>query len=290
MKIAIASGKGGTGKTTLSVNLYRVLSQKFNNNVQLIDCDVEEPNAALFFPNLKLVEEKQVFTPVPEIDAEQCTFCKKCANWCEFNAISIIPKLSFAEINSDLCHSCGACLEACQNNAISEKNEPLGTINSFKNNFGVGIVEGRLEIGSAMQTALIKKVKQIAENNVAITLYDAPPGTSCPVIETIADTDYILLITEPTPFGLNDLKIAIELISELKIPFGVIVNKAGIGNNDVYDFLEENNIELIAKLPFSKNYATQYSNGNLLEDIPFEIDEIYQKIAKKIIDKVPAKL
>lgn len=290
MKIAIASGKGGTGKTTLSVNLYHFLSRKLDNNVQLIDCDVEEPNVTLFFQKLKSLNKKQVFTPVPEINTTKCTFCKKCVEWCEFNAISIVEKLKFAEVNSDLCHSCGACLQACPHNAITEKDEPLGFINAFENGFGAGIIEGRLEIGSAMQTALIKKVKRAAKNNVEITLFDAPPGTSCPVVETVSDTDYILLVTEPTPFGLNDLKIAVELIQELHIPFGVVVNKAGTGNDAVYKFLNENNIELEAQLPFSKEYATQYSKGDLLKNIPQEIEDVYEKIASKIIEKTPATL
>nr|WP_157470872.1 4Fe-4S binding protein [Draconibacterium orientale] len=159
MQIAIASGKGGTGKTTVTLNLYYFLSEKYNNQVQLIDCDVEEPNDLLFFPQAKKEAEKKVFTIVPEIDKTKCTYCKKCVEWCEFNAISIVTKLKFAEVNYELCHSCGACFEACSFDALKQIQHPLGSISDYQTYFGAGISEGRLEIGSAMQTALIKKVK-----------------------------------------------------------------------------------------------------------------------------------
>jgi MinD superfamily P-loop ATPase len=289
MKIAIASGKGGTGKTTVSLNLYYFLSQEFNNRIQLLDCDVEEPNDALFFPKSTTVEETKVFSLVPKIDTSQCTYCKKCAEWCEFNAITIVKNLKFAEVNTDLCHSCGACLVACNFNAITEYEKPLGTISQFNTGFGMGLIEGRLEIGSAMQTALIKEVKKYTSDKATITLFDAPPGTSCPVVETVSDADYVILVTEPTPFGLNDLKITIDLLSDLKIPFGVIVNKAGLGNDEIYRFIEEKNIELIGIIPFSKSYASNYSKGELLINIPSEIKEFYAKIIKNLKTKVITK-
>ncbi|QIA08389.1 nucleotide-binding protein [Draconibacterium halophilum] len=282
MQIAIASGKGGTGKTTVSVNLYYFLSVKYNNKVQLIDCDVEEPNDMLFFPQAKKKSETEVYTIVPEIDKAKCTFCKKCAVWCEFNAISIVKNLKFAEVNYDLCHSCGACFEACTFDALKQIENPLGRISEYQTTFGAGIMEGRLEIGSAMQTALIKKVKKQASTGQTITLLDAPPGTSCPVVETVANADYVILVTEPTPFGLHDLKIAVEVLKELKKPFGVIVNKAGLGNNDVYQFLKENNITLVGNIPFSKNYAANYSRGDLFENIPAELEKSYHTIVDQL--------
>ncbi|WP_372650671.1 P-loop NTPase [Draconibacterium sp.] len=282
MQIAIASGKGGTGKTTVSVNLYYFLSEKYNNRVQLIDCDVEEPNDILFFSKAKKEAEKEVFTIVPEIDKEKCTYCKKCVEWCEFNAISIVKKLEFAEVNYELCHSCGACFEACSFNAVKQIQNPLGSISDYQTNFGAGIVEGRLEIGSAMQTALIKKVKKHADLEQQITLLDAPPGTSCPVVETVATANYIILVTEPTPFGLHDLKITVELLNEIHKSFGAIVNKAGLGNNAIYQFLEENNITLLGKIPFSKAYARNYSLGELFENIPEEVETAYHAIIEKL--------
>ena len=152
MKIAIASGKGGTGKTTVSVNLYYFIGSLCNNNVHLVDCDVEEPNDALFFPEAKMTSEKQVFQHIPEIDTEKCTFCRKCADWCEFNAIRIVKNMRFAEVNHDLCHSCGACFVACNFGAITEHPQPLGIISHFETGIGKGLTEGCLNVGSSMQT------------------------------------------------------------------------------------------------------------------------------------------
>lgn len=282
MKIAIASGKGGTGKTTVAVNLFYFLSKETGQAVQLIDCDVEEPNDLLFFDNSVLTSSQKVFTQVPKIDVSKCTFCKKCSEWCEFNAITIIKNLRFAEVSEDLCHSCGACPVACEFDAITEYPEALGEISEYTDNIGGRIIEGRLKIGSALQTMLIKEVKRYAEKTDTISIFDAPPGTSCPVVETVSDADYIILVTEPTPFGLYDLQLTIELIRELEIPFGVIVNKAGLGNNDTYRFLEENNIELIANIPFSKEYASNYSKGNLVQNISDKIAQYYKQAIEKL--------
>jgi len=283
MKIAIASGKGGTGKTTVAVNLYYFLSKELYNKVKLVDCDVEEPNDMLFFHNTELDEKQDVFTPVPEIDTAKCTFCKKCSDWCEFNAISIVKALKFAEVNKDLCHSCGACSVACEFDAITEHTHALGSISNYNPGFGAGIIEGRLEIGSSMQTSLIKELKKSFNNNEDLLLFDAPPGTSCPVVETVSDADYIILVSEPTPFGLYDLQLTVDLIQELNIPFGVVVNKAGLGNNDIFDYLQQQQIELIATIPYSKNYASSYSKGELIEDISDEFTGYYQNIVKKVI-------
>lgn len=286
MKIAVASGKGGTGKTTVSVNLYNVIGKYFDENVRLVDCDVEEPNDAIFFINPELKDKKGVHQLIPQIDVEKCTFCRKCVEWCEFNAITVIKKLEFAEINPDLCHSCGACLVACEFGAITEHPQPLGVISHFRTEYGKGLIEGRLEIGSAMQTMLIKEVKkEVAGENNSIVIFDAPPGTSCPVVETVSDADYIILVTEPTPFGLHDLKITVELLKDLQKPFGVIVNKAGLGSREVYDFFEKNNIELLGDIPFSKEYASNYASGDILNNIPVEIENTYRKIAEKLMSK-----
>lgn len=282
MQIAIASGKGGTGKTTVAVNLYYFLSEKYNQQVQLIDCDVEEPNDMLFFSDAKKTSEESVFTIVPKIDNEKCVYCKKCVEWCEFNAISIVKAMSFAEINYDLCHSCGACFEACNYNALTPIDNPLGAISTFETTFGAGISEGRLEIGSAMQTALIRKVKKQSNSEHKITLLDSPPGTSCPVVEAVSTANYVILVTEPTPFGLHDLQITVALLNELKIPFGIIINKAGLGDNSVHEFIKENNIQLLGEIPFSKNYAANYSTGNIFANIPPEIEKSYQLIVEKL--------
>jgi len=282
MKIAIASGKGGTGKTTVSVNLFHFLSKYVDKNIHLIDCDVEEPNDILFFKNPELIKKEEVFQLVPEIDNEACTFCKKCEEWCEFNAITIVANKKFTEVNSSLCHSCGACIAACDYGAIIEKETPLGTISRYRIDNGSILTEGCLKVGSAMQTLLIKKLKKNSIEKNSVTLLDAPPGTSCPVVETVSDADFIILVTEPTPFGLNDLKITVDLLNEIEKPYGVIVNKAGLGSNEVYSFLQENSIELLAKIPFSREYAGQYSSGDILQNISKETETAYEKIIEII--------
>jgi MinD superfamily P-loop ATPase len=190
--------------------------------------------------------------------------------------------MQFAKVNHDLCHSCGACIAACEFGVISEHPQPLGVISHFETGIGNGLTEGRLKIGSAMQTMLIKEVKKNIRNSAEIMIYDAPPGTSCPVVETVANADYIILVTEPTPFGLHDLKITVELLKDLQKPFGVIVNKAGLGNDEVYRFLTENQIELLGKIPFIKEYAASYAEGHILNNIPEEIKNTYLDIIKKL--------
>lgn len=285
-KIAIASGKGGTGKTTVSINLYYFLSKLLNKNVRLVDCDVEEPNDLLFFPDAKKVSEKIVFQQVPKIDTSKCTYCKKCVEYCEFNAISVIPSANYAEINSSLCHSCGACSVACKYDAITEYPNNIGMINHFSTSFGDGLSEGRLKVGSAMQTLMIKRTKKSIAETDNVILLDSPPGTSCPVVESVSDANYVILVTEPTPFGLYDMKLMVNLLNELNKPFGVIVNKAGLGNDKTYQFIEEEGIELLGDIPFMQSYASDYANGNLFENIPNAVEKIYHKVASELIIKM----
>ena len=281
-KIAIASGKGGTGKTSISVSLQHFISKQITNQVQLVDCDVEEPNDILFFPEAKKNKEHKITQLIPEIDKAKCIYCRKCADYCEFNAINIIPSAQFAEVNSSLCHSCGACLVACKNQAIREKEHPIGQVNFYQDQNKVDLVEGVLKIGSAMQTLVIKETKRQVSNQNQIILFDAPPGTSCPVVETISDSNYIILVSEPTPFGLHDLKLMIALTKEIKKPFGVIINKAGLGNRDIYDYLQTEKIELLGKIPFDRNYAVNYANGDLLKAFPQKISDSFHKITDKL--------
>ena len=260
MIISIASGKGGTGKTTVSTNMAMALGKR----VELLDCDVEEPNAHLFLkPNIG--KSEQVNTPVPLVDLSKCTFCKKCQEICRFNALAVVGNqvLVFAE----LCHSCGGCMLICPEGAISETGRELGTIN-FGDRDGIGFINGTLRVGEAMSPPLIKQVRAAADPK-RITIIDAPPGTSCPVIAAMYETDFVLLVTEPTPFGLHDLKLAVEAVKLLGIPSGLVVNRADLGDEAVFRYAEEEGLPILMTIPFDRRIAEAYSRGHLVvEEMP----------------------
>lgn len=265
IKIAVASGKGGTGKTTVSVNLFSLISKHWTNNVSLIDCDVEEPNDAIFLNLSEPVRQKEVNRIVPQIEKENCNYCRRCSDYCVFNAITVMPSVQYIQVAEDMCHFCGACFEACKFDAIKERTISIGKIEEFETKHG-GFIEGNLRIGSAMQTPVIMDLKKDTPEYSDVVVYDAPPGTSCPVVATVEDADYVVLVTEPTPFGLNDLKLMVDLIKELGLKAGVVINKAGLGHADIYEYLKEENLPLLAELPFDKNYASKYATGNLIDN------------------------
>jgi MinD superfamily P-loop ATPase len=254
MIISIASGKGGTGKTTVATNLAVSVS----GPVQLLDCDVEEPNAHLFIrPSIQ--ETITVTTPVPEIDLEKCNQCKKCAEICRFRAIAVLGDtvLTFPE----LCHSCGGCMAVCPEGAITEIGRELGVLETGAMN-GVSFVHGRLRVGEAMSPPLIRAVRDRTWAD-GLTLIDAPPGTSCPVIAAMKDTDFVLLVTEPTPFGLHDLKLAVEAVKILDIPMGLVINRADVGDNNVRDYAHAEAIPILMEIPFDRQIAESYSRGEM---------------------------
>ena len=260
MIISIASGKGGTGKTTVATNLALVLSDR----VELLDCDVEEPNAHLFLkPQIDRTE--QVDTPIPLVDEAKCTFCRKCAEICRFNAIAVVGRkvLVFPE----LCHSCGGCVAVCPEGAITEIGRELGTVNYGHRN-GIKFINGRLRVGESMSPPLIKRVR-VARDPERITLIDAPPGTSCPVIAAMNGADFILMVTEPTPFGLHDLKLAVEAVRLLGIPCGLVVNRADIGDDKVFAYAREEGLPVLLTIPFERGIAEAYSRGEtIIEALP----------------------
>ena len=260
MIISIASGKGGTGKTTVATNLALVLGDR----VELLDCDVEEPNAHLFLkPQIDRTE--QVDTPIPLVDEAKCTFCRKCAEICRFNAIAVVDRkvLVFPE----LCHSCGGCVAVCPEGAITEIGRELGTVNYGHRN-GFKFINGRLRVGEAMSPPLIKRVRA-ARDPERITLIDAPPGTSCPVIAAMNGADFILMVTEPTPFGLHDLKLAVEAVRLLGIPCGLVVNRADIGDDKVFAYAREEGLPVLLTIPFERGIAEAYSRGEtIIEALP----------------------
>lgn len=261
MILAIASGKGGTGKTTVAVNLALSLGR-----VQLLDCDVEEPNDHLLL-HPKLVETKPVFVWNPMITENQCDNCGKCAEFCRFNALFVTKQKVL--IYPELCTSCGGCAIVCPLKAISERKRQIGTIKKGVAN-RVELVYGQLNVGEPMVTPIIKAVKnQMHPPSQGDTIIDSPPGTSCPVIEAVHGSDYCLLVTEPTPFGLYDLKIAVEVLNKLKISYGVIINRAGIGDKQVNNFCEKNSISILLEIPYKRDIAELYSIGKpFVEAIP----------------------
>ncbi|NQT79685.1 MAG: P-loop NTPase [Candidatus Aminicenantes bacterium] len=275
MIISVASGKGGTGKTTVAVNL--ALSLKDSHSVQFLDCDVEEPNAH-FFLNIHTLQSKPVFLPVPEIIEEKCTYCGKCADICAYNAIAVLKDnvLVFPE----LCHGCGGCTLLCPEQAIKEKGQKIGVIEHGSDN-NLQFIHGKLDIGQAMSPPVIREVKKHI-NAAQTIIIDVPPGTSCPVIESVKGSDVSLLVTEPTPFGLNDLRLAVETLRILKIPFGVVVNRADIGDRQVQNYCLKENIPVLMTIPMDKNIAVAYSEGKTIIETQPSYKQKFLELFKKL--------
>ncbi len=253
MIISIASGKGGTGKTTIAVNLALSLPK---GTVQLIDCDVEEPNSHLFLsPTIHQVTSMGI--PVPRIDESKCTYCGKCAKVCEYHAVAVILKNVL--VFDELCHGCGACSYLCPEKAIFEVEREIGIVQEGSSN-GIPFVNGVLNVGEPMASPLIRRVKQKIQKD-KIVLLDAPPGTACPVIETVKGSDFCILVTEPTPFGLNDLELAVGMLEKLGIPKGVVVNKSDVGDREVWDYCQSKNIPVLMEIPMDRRIAESYSRG-----------------------------
>ena len=261
MKIAVASGKGGTGKTLVSTNLFWAV-QNAGISATLVDCDAEEPNVAEFISG-ELLNSFPVTQKIPVIDPELCKFCGKCFNYCNYNAIVYLPANHFIQVVEDLCHDCGACTVACQFGAITEKEKELGVVQTMFLNSNAEIIEARANVGVYSPVPVIKKAINSLKD-LYLAIFDSPPGISCPFIATVGDADFVVLVTEPTPFGLNDLKLSVETLQQLKKPFGVIVNRAGLGNREVYNWLNANNIPLLLEIPFDREIARIYSEGHLL--------------------------
>jgi MinD superfamily P-loop ATPase len=258
MIISIASGKGGTGKTTVATNL----AQSIGSSVQLLDCDVEEPNAHLFI-NPSFEESETVFLPVPKINEDRCTYCRKCAEICRFKAIAVVNESVL--VFDDLCHSCGGCWEVCPEGAIGENRRELGVIQKGRSN-GIEFIHGKLRVGEAMSPPLIKKVRSF-KNPDKLTIIDAPPGTSCPVIASMKDADFVLLVTEPTPFGLHDLKLAVGAAQILNIPLGLVINRSDLGDGKVREYAHQKGLPILMEIPFDRQIAEAYSRGAMLVDV-----------------------
>lgn len=276
MIISVASGKGGTGKTTISTNLALSIG-----NIQFFDCDVEEPDSNIFLKT-DIVESEDVNVLIPEIDKEKCNFCGKCSDFCNYNALAVVKKDVL--VFPDLCHSCGGCKLVCPKDAIEYKYRNIGKIDHGKKE-GIDFYQGLLNVGEAQAIPVLKALKKKIDKRKNVIM-DAPPGTACPVVETVETSDYCILVTEPTPFGLNDLKIAVGTVRLLGVPFGVIINRDGVGDNKVELYCQQEKIKILAKIPQSKEIAEFYSDG-----IPFvkklsSWDDEFKKIFTVISEEV----
>jgi MinD superfamily P-loop ATPase len=273
--LAIASGKGGTGKTTVAVNLARTMGSP----VQLLDCDVEEPNDHLFLRGAP--DHTEIASiPIPEVDESLCDGCGECGRLCEFHAI-----VSFGTtplVFPELCHGCGGCTKVCPQGAIHEVDNRTGVVETLQDG-NITLIQGQLDVGVAMAPPLIRAVKARMQDGRP-SILDAPPGTSCPVVTTVRKADFVLLVTEPTPFGLNDLKLAVEMVRELKIPLGVVVNRVGIGDDRVHAFCKAEGIPVLAEIPDDRRIAEAYSRGHLIVDALPEYRGLFDDLLEKIAD------
>jgi MinD superfamily P-loop ATPase len=276
MIISVASGKGGTGKTTIATNLALSL-----RNVQFLDCDVEEPNANIFL-HTKINEYEDICVSIPEIDKEKCDYCGKCSDFCAYNALAVVQ--SKVLVFPELCHSCGGCELVCPKDAIGWKGRVIGRIEHGQSN-DIDFYNGLLNVGEAQAIPLIKALKNKINKSKTV-LIDVPPGTSCPVIESINGSDYCILVTEPTPFGLHDLKLAVEVMKHQYIPFGVVINRDGIGNKKVEIYCQQNHIPILLKIPERQKIAYLYSKGIPLVNEAYEWREMFGIVFQRIQNEV----
>lgn len=282
MNIAIASGKGGTGKTTISMSLASHYADK-NISVAILDCDVEEPNVNLFL-QAPVTEVVRTTVLIPQVNNSLCTGCGKCGEICEYSAIVLIKGKPL--VLKEMCHSCGGCFLVCPEKAITEVKRETGIVELGEID-GIEYAGGRLNISEAMSPPLIKDVKEYYQE-AEIRLLDSPPGTSCPVIESVRSCDFLLLVSEPTPFGLNDLKLAAEMARAMKLPFGIVENRASEGNTNLKDFCKKESIPLLASIPNTREIAVRYSRGDSVSYIKEKFKDELEKIAVHIDNTVKA--
>lgn len=274
MKIAILSGKGGTGKTTLSMNLAYML-----HNALLIDSDVEEPNLGLFFKG-DVQKSDLVTKAYPVIDENRCGLCGDCGDFCAYNAL--LPARKGVLVHKELCHDCGGCAIVCKDKAIHYEQRSIGVIDKKKVFKGQTLLSGVLDVGEVSGVKIIETLKEVSQDH-SLVLIDSPPGTSCATVAAVEGVDYAIIVTEPTPFGLSDMKMVVEMLQRMRIPFGVVVNKDGIGDDSVSLYCEIQGIQILGRIPFNKSFAAAYSQGKIIAEDSFE----YQKYLTEILKHLP---
>ncbi|ABO50735.1 Cobyrinic acid a,c-diamide synthase [Desulforamulus reducens MI-1] len=271
MKIAVLSGKGGTGKTTISASFAASIA-----SCQYIDCDVEEPNGYIFL-NPDIQRSQQVKVLVPEVDKAKCDGCGACGTACQFNAIAVLKGevLLFHEI----CHHCGACVIACPRDAIYEQERMIGVIEANKND---NFLHGKLNVGEPISVPIIQELKNLIKKDKPVII-DCSPGASCAVVQSIEECDYCVLVTEPTPFGLHDLEIAVQLVRKMKMPFGIIINKASDDSKLIHDYCRSEGIKILMEIPFSTEIAKAYSEGILPIQKDIVLKQKFEKLYEKLV-------
>lgn len=284
MKISIASGKGGTGKTLVATSIALSLATSAGEQVAIADCDVEEPNSYLFFPSRSILEKKECTVPVPVIDEDICSHCGKCSEVCAYHALAVLKEtvLLFPE----LCHGCGGCAIVCPENAISESSRCIGEIFRARSD-GMAIIWGELALCEARTTPLIRGVKDEAtKGGYRTVIVDCPPGTSCSLVESVRGTDFCLLVTEPTPFGLYDLDVALKVLDKMNIPHGVLLNKSGTGDRTAYEHLEKRKMPVLMEIPLRQEIAQLYSQGEIFVEKMPEWKTRFVGLVRKIEEMV----
>lgn len=280
MRIAIASGKGGTGKTTVATNLAHVASRN-GQSVAYLDCDVEEPNGHLFLKP-EISQRTPVGHLIPEVNEEKCTHCGQCGEICQYSAIVCLGQKVL--VYPELCHACGGCSLVCPTDAIKEVPREIGVL-EVGHAGRIHFVHGLLNIGEAMSPPVIRAVKDAAPE-ADVVLVDAPPGTSCPVIESIRDSDYVMLVTEPTPFGLNDLKLAVEMVRVLELRFGVVINRADVGDDEVLRYCHQDGIKILAEIRDDRRVAEVYSRGEMVCEVLPDYQSLFAQLLSVLTKEV----
>lgn len=279
IKIAVASGKGGTGKTTVAVNL--AISLLADQDVWFLDCDVEAPNAHIFLKP-EFNTQSQAVILIPQIDASSCTLCGKCVEVCQFHALAKVGK--HLMVFKQLCHGCGSCVWNCPEKAITEVPHPIGVLETGLTADGIHFSRGVLTVSEPMPTPIIRQLKLLAQPPAGATvILDAPPGASCSVVETLRNTDFVLLVTEPTPFGLHDLDQMVSIVREMQLPAGVIINRDGIGDDRVEKYLADHNLPILMRIPYNQKLAAGIAAGNTIIEILPEYRQAFRQMYSRIL-------